>query len=57
MDSATVLMFTYVVDGILFMDILVSLRTAIVTPHGILSTFVVCYNATVSGHKSVHDGR
>ena len=33
--------FMYVVDGILFMDIVVSLRTAIATPHGILSTFVV----------------
>jgi len=33
--------FMYVVDGILFMDIVVSLRTAIATPYGILSTFVV----------------
>ena len=36
-----VLMLTYALHVVLFLDIAVSLRTAIVTPHGIVSILVV----------------
>ena len=47
-----VLVFSYVLDVILFLDIVVSLRTAIVTPHG-MSVLIVIIVRNVSSRPIV----